>query len=278
MLATLSAVRKGYYCSFEHNPAVRIPIPPQRPPSESFTSAALPPASNVIYKYMSISVIKEDCLLSALAMEESGFDRWSSTWLRFVSQIYLSDVYSCLKERSLIDDIYFNHSQRALVGGYRKGDGFQKENIFRRSNYFLSLDDPTNPRCPTYPIAEFSGIYTPDITVFRNPEDSGYAFRQIPFTVDFIAVAAYRYVTQIAKLCLFLPSARPNFNPHYATDRMPKLKNNCLSTEDAARMRGKIEAIFAITLHKGHDSLLLSAGLPKSSKSYCRQVPPNSVT
>ncbi|RUS20436.1 hypothetical protein BC938DRAFT_475566 [Jimgerdemannia flammicorona] len=40
---------------------------------------------------------------------------------------------------------------------------------------------------------------------------------------------------------------------------MPKLKNNCLSTEDAARMRGKIEAIFAIALHKGHDSLLLSA-------------------
>ncbi|RUO96206.1 hypothetical protein BC936DRAFT_142424 [Jimgerdemannia flammicorona] len=72
MLATLSAVRKGYYCPFEHDPAVRIPIPPQRQPSESFTSAALPPASNVIYKYMSISVIKEDCLLSALAMKESG--------------------------------------------------------------------------------------------------------------------------------------------------------------------------------------------------------------
>ncbi|RUP42977.1 hypothetical protein BC936DRAFT_137814 [Jimgerdemannia flammicorona] len=57
------------------------------------------------------------------------------------------------------------------------------------------LDDPTNQRRPTYPIAEFGGIYTPDITIFRDSEDSGYVFRQVPFTVDFVAVAAYRYVT-----------------------------------------------------------------------------------
>lgn len=79
-------------------------------------------------------------------------------------------------------------------GGYRRGDGAQEENLFRRSNYFLSLDDPTNPRCPKYPISEFGGIYTSDITVFRDSEDSGYAFRQKPFKADFIAVAAYRYV------------------------------------------------------------------------------------
>ncbi|RUP16545.1 hypothetical protein BC936DRAFT_139523, partial [Jimgerdemannia flammicorona] len=204
MLATLSAVRNGYRCPSEQNATERIEIPPPRQPSESFTFAALPPGTNTIFEYTSVSVIKQDCLLAALDMKESGL-------------------------RPVVLNMA---SATSPGGGYRRGDGAQEENIFRRSNYFLSLDDPMNPRCPTYPIAEFGGIYTPDVTIFRDSEDSGYAFRRTPFTMDFIAVAAYR---------------------------KPKLQNNCLSAEDAAKTRRKIEAIFAIALHKGHDSLLLSA-------------------
>ncbi|RUP51236.1 hypothetical protein BC936DRAFT_149280 [Jimgerdemannia flammicorona] len=204
MLATLSAIRNGYYYASEPNPAERITIHPPRQSSESFTFAALPPASNNIYNHTSVSVIKEDCLLAALSMKKKGL-------------------------RPVVLNMA---SATSPGGGYRKGDGAQEENIFRRSNYFLSLDDPINPRCPTYPMAEFGGIYTPDVTVFRDSEDSGYAFRQEPFTMDFIAVAAYR---------------------------KPWLQNNCLSFQDVAKTRRKIEAIFAIALHKGHDSLLLSA-------------------
>ncbi|RUP47497.1 hypothetical protein BC936DRAFT_145674 [Jimgerdemannia flammicorona] len=204
MLSTLSAVHNGYYCPAERDPTLRINIPRPSQPSEPFTFAPLPPASTDDFAYTSVSVIKEDCLLAALSMKERGF-------------------------RPVVLNMA---SATNPGGGYRKGDGAQEENIFRRSNYFLSLDDPANPRCPTYPIAEFGGIYTPDITIFRDSEDSGYSFRQKPFTVDFIAVAAYR---------------------------KPKLQNNCLSSEDAAKTRRKIEAIFAIALHKGHDCLLLSA-------------------
>ncbi|RUP51237.1 hypothetical protein BC936DRAFT_149280 [Jimgerdemannia flammicorona] len=174
MLATLSAIRNGYYYASEPNPAERITIHPPRQSSESFTFAALPPASNNIYNHTSVSVIKEDCLLAALSMKKKGL-------------------------RPVVLNMA---SATSPGGGYRKGDGAQEENIFRRSNYFLSLDDPINPRCPTYPMAEFGGIYTPDVTVFRDSEDSGYAFRQEPFTMDFIAVAAYRYVTRITLLNL----------------------------------------------------------------------------
>jgi uncharacterized protein (TIGR02452 family) len=54
-------------------------------------------------------------------------------------------------------------------GGYRKGDGAQEENLFRRTNYLMSLDDlfGMNPGHPMYPIAEFGGIYSSNVTVFR---------------------------------------------------------------------------------------------------------------
>ncbi|CAF4347814.1 unnamed protein product, partial [Rotaria sordida] len=75
-------------------------------------------------------------------------------------------------------------------GGYRKGDGAQEENLFRRSNYYQSLDveiaaddaserlhcndkyelKPISKRDSFYPMDEFGAIYTTDITVFRQIE------------------------------------------------------------------------------------------------------------
>ncbi|CAF4400674.1 unnamed protein product, partial [Rotaria sordida] len=78
-------------------------------------------------------------------------------------------------------------------GGFRKGDGAQEENIFRRSDYCRSLDigldeflkertdrlhcssdcrldrisDPNN----MYPMNEYGAIYTSGITVFRQSEE-----------------------------------------------------------------------------------------------------------
>ncbi|CAF3539433.1 unnamed protein product [Rotaria socialis] len=77
-------------------------------------------------------------------------------------------------------------------GGYRQGAGAQEENLFRRSNYYLSLDaeldDTKQPErywCTAkgeeqmlranesmYPMDEFGAIYTSGITVFRNTEDT----------------------------------------------------------------------------------------------------------
>ncbi|CAF1358055.1 unnamed protein product, partial [Didymodactylos carnosus] len=100
-------------------------------------------------------------------------------------------------------------------GGYRKGDGAQEENLFRRSNYYLSLDymlDTTassqserfkwSSNCKLenmsqqqlmYPMDEFAAIYTSGITVFRDIEDKGYPYLSVPlYNVKAIAMAAYR--------------------------------------------------------------------------------------
>ncbi|CAF1043805.1 unnamed protein product [Rotaria sordida] len=139
-------------------------------------------------------------------------------------------------------------------GGYRKGDGAQEENLFRRSNYYQSLDveiadddaserlhcndkcelKPILKRDSFYPMDEFGAIYTTDITVFRQIEANGYAFMRSPlYNVSAIAMAAYRE---------------------------PKLKNNkTLENKFAITTKKKIENIFAIAYHHKHDCLVLSA-------------------
>ncbi|CAM4873474.1 unnamed protein product [Rotaria socialis] len=139
-------------------------------------------------------------------------------------------------------------------GGYRKGDGAQEENIFRRSDYYQSLDleiadkDRSErlfctPKCefkkPTgyaglYPMEEFGGIYTSGITVFRGTEANGYPYMKEPlYNVCSIAMAAHRE---------------------------PALTNkNMLEKKMATSTHKKIDSIFAIGHHHKHDCLVLSA-------------------
>ncbi|CAF1117327.1 unnamed protein product [Adineta steineri] len=140
-------------------------------------------------------------------------------------------------------------------GGYRKGDGAQEENLFRRSDYFRSLDvgldqwlpersaryycssncqlDPLSDHNSMYPMHEYGAIYTSGLTVFRQSEETGYAFMEEPLeNVCSLAMAAYRD---------------------------PKLDGNMLAQKYAMGTRKKIENIFAIAFHHKHDSLVLSA-------------------
>ncbi len=140
-------------------------------------------------------------------------------------------------------------------GGFRKGDGAQEENIFRRSDYCRSLDigldeflkeradrfhcssdcrlDRISEPNSMYPMNEFGAIYTSGITVFRQIEETGYAFMETPLeNVCSIAMAAYRD---------------------------PELKGNYLAPKYAVGTRKKIENIFSIAYHHKHDCLILSA-------------------
>ena len=143
---------------------------------------------------------------------------------------------------------------KSTGGGYRKGDGAQEENLFRRSNYYRSLDIELDDHQPTkryfrssdaqdvpvsrhqkiYPIDEFGAIYTSGLTVFRQIEENGYALMEEPLVdVCALAIAAYR-------------------NPRL-TD------TNLLSSKFSIGTRKKIETIFAIAEHQQHDCLVLSA-------------------
>ncbi|CAF3924311.1 unnamed protein product, partial [Rotaria sp. Silwood1] len=141
-------------------------------------------------------------------------------------------------------------------GGYRQGAGAQEETLFRRSDYYLSLDaeldtmkqaeryrctanceqKPLNAHEKLYPMEEFGAIYTSGITVFRDTEDKGYAYLEQPVcNVCAIALAAYK---------------------------QPDLKrddNTLLTNKNAVGTRKKIENLFAIAHKHGHDCLILSA-------------------
>ncbi|CAF3805252.1 unnamed protein product [Rotaria sordida] len=139
-------------------------------------------------------------------------------------------------------------------GGYRKGDGAQEENIFRRSDYYQSLDGELadtdrserifcTSKCELkpfagygglYPIPEFGAIYTSGITVFRQTETNGYAYMKNPlYNVCAIAIPAYR-------------------DPELT-------RNNMLENKFAVKTHKKIENIFTIAHHHKHDCLVLSA-------------------
>jgi uncharacterized protein (TIGR02452 family) len=140
-------------------------------------------------------------------------------------------------------------------GGFRKGDGAQEENLFRRSDYFRSLDIGLDDFLPQkserfhcssnahretlsnpssmYPMEEFTAIYTSGLTFFRHSQDDGYKYMEKPMeNVCSIAMAAYRD---------------------------PKLEGKLLAPKYAVGTRKKIENIFAIAHHHKHDSLVLSA-------------------
>ncbi len=84
-------------------------------------------------------------------------------------------------------------------GGVIHGAGAQEENIFRRTNLFLSLYQFADyakkygikKNEKQYPINENGGgIYSPDITVFRASENNGYEFLSEPYKVSIITVPA----------------------------------------------------------------------------------------
>lgn len=107
-------------------------------------------------------------------------------------------------------------------GGVENGAMAQEEELFRRSNYFMSLTSRF------YPIKELEGIYTKNVTIIKNDV---YA-HMTPFSCSFVAIPAIR---------------RPN------------LKNNKYNLMDRELMKKKIELIFKIAIYHKYTDIVLGA-------------------
>lgn len=124
-------------------------------------------------------------------------------------------------------------SDRVPGGGWRHGSLAQEEELFRRTTYALSLE---NPRIRSkYPLGPVSGIYSPSVMVFRGDRNSNYYVYDWDkcTTLDFVAVPAVR---------------RPPLTP-----------DNRLTPHNEKLTEHKIRLIFEIAIHYGHDCLVLSA-------------------
>jgi uncharacterized protein (TIGR02452 family) len=121
-------------------------------------------------------------------------------------------------------------------GGVSYGSFSQEENLFRRSNYFMTLFPDFYPiSLPKRTKIISEGIlYSPTVTVFK---DENYDLLNVPFQVSCLAVAA-------------------NFRPK----KVVKDGLECyLDPKDKELMRLKINCIFRVAILHKHRVLVLSA-------------------
>lgn len=148
-----------------------------------------------------------------------------------------------LKDRGYNIAVLNMASRQNPGGGVLNGAGAQEENLFRRTNLFLSMFQfaryanqyGLDMHRKQYPLdRNFGGIYTSDATVFRGEEKKGYPLLgDDSFRVSFIAVSGIN---------------RPALKDatHLADNMVDGTKN-------------KMRTILRIGLLHGHDSLVLGA-------------------
>ena len=154
----------------------------------------------------------------------------------------------CLEEGIRLLDLGYNPailnmaSRHNPGGGVINGAGAQEETIFRRTNLFLSLYQYASyaekyglkKSSHQYPMdRNFGGIYSPNVSIFRECEANGYKLMSQPREVSFITVAGINH---------------------------PELDNNGMIIPELINVaKDKIRTILRIGLKHGHDSLVLGA-------------------
>ena len=144
-------------------------------------------------------------------------------------------------------------------GGYDLGLGAQEESLCQSSNLSLSLYQFANPRklkCARdsgvphktvgYPLdTNYGGIYTPNVTFFRNNKRKYFTIKDEPFRCDVITVAALSF------------NGRNDFAR--AMELMYKADDGGFTPAGAEVMRNKIRTIFRMGVEHGKDALVLGA-------------------
>jgi len=144
-------------------------------------------------------------------------------------------------------------------GGYDKGMRAQEESLCHSSNLSLSLyqyADSTKLKCvrdsgvPTkqigYPLdMNFGGIYTPNVTFFRNNKSKYFTMKECPFKCDVITVAALSF------------NGRSDFSR--ACEILYRSSTGGFTPEGEEIMMNKIRTIFRMGVEHGKDSLVLGA-------------------
>ena len=157
----------------------------------------------------------------------------------------------CLETSELLLNSGFNPcvlnlaSRQNPGGGVLNGAGAQEENLFRRTNLFVSLfqfahyaeNYGIKRNKDNYPLnRNTGGIYSTNITVFRGSEKNGYCLLNNPYKMSFVTVAAISHPELIKKGDLY----------HLADDLIEPTKE-------------KIRTILRIAGKYNHDSLVLGA-------------------
>ena len=158
------------------------------------------------------------------------------------TKIIIQDADCLESARLLTNPVVLNMaSYKNPGGGVINGSSAQEENIFRRTNLFKSLYQYVDYAGQygveqhsrfKYPLEEYGGIYSKDITVFRGSEKNGYYLLSVPFKSAFISVSAIK---------------------------RPELRNGRMNERDLFKTKQKIRRIFQLAHENGHTDIVLSA-------------------
>lgn len=157
---------------------------------------------------------------------------YDTTYVRVLPMDTIDAAFYAIEHFEAISPVVLNMADNTKPGGnVHLASGAQEENLFRRSNYFLTL------KKEFYPISDNSVIYSPDVTVFKSGEDT-----ENPEN-------CYNYI-EPRKLC-FIASASVSY---------PNSDGKVfLNEKDYNLQCTKIETIFQTCMIKKHDTLILSA-------------------
>ena len=211
---TVSIVQSGRYYSEKHE-CVDLPAADDMKDGTCFYCDRLRLRNETASTcHTEVEVVNDDCIIVAKSLKDSGFN----------------------------PAVLNMASGRNPGGGVLNGAGAQEENIFRRTNLFLSMfqfapyaeEYGLEKSRYQYPLDQnFGAVYTPDACVFRGPEKDGYPLLDECFNLSFISVPAVN---------------RPNLDG-----------DGNLVAEEVVRIKNKMRTLFRIGLLKGHDSLVLGA-------------------
>jgi len=130
----------------------------------------------------------------------------------------------------VVDSDTIDAAADPIMGCVGIGSGAQEENLFRRSNYFRTLNSEGENRGRLYPMQPDELIYSPSVLVFKGNDTTGYPLMQIPLELAMIACAAI---------------SKPVYD----------YKHQRLYTKEYEITKTKIQLIFEVAYQEGHSPL-----------------------
>ena len=176
-MSTVEIVQAGGYLL--NDKSIAIPNQSSDIPTHFFHQPHQLPPYNPDF-HTQFSVIQADCVEVAEMLKKTGYR---------VALLNMAD-------------------RRNPGGGVLGGAGAQEENLFRRSNLYLSLypfskhaiSFNLQANAEQYPLnMHTGGIFSQSVSFFRSSENSGYAFLNTPFTLDVVSVPAISNPTLVEK-------------------------------------------------------------------------------
>lgn len=165
-------------------------------------------------------------------IERPKIDSKRKTEIIVVNDDTLNCVQDMILDNMVSNPLVLNMaSWRRPGGGWRSGANAQEEDLFRRSDYYLYLEDKNI--MDLYPLGMKMSIYTPRVFVFKGGAPNYDIYKKKSrFSASFLAMAAISN---------------------------PKLIKERLSLKDEQLTLSKIRHIFNVALENKHDSLVLGA-------------------